>query len=120
MLDKPNQVGIKHRTEDKTAQLCWDIKPQTEDINSPKILGPNLKQDIKAPKILRQKPRLEDIKKPKYSGTSAIETQQCWDKKPKNQGPVVIYIYIYIYYSAHSPLGLFSGRLHQVLCLLLT
>ena len=27
------------------------------------------------------------------------------------------YIY-YIYYSAHSPLGLFSGRLHQVLCLL--
>ncbi len=28
--------------------------------------------------------------------------------------------YTYIYYSAHSPLGLFSGRLHQVLCLLLT
>ena len=29
-------------------------------------------------------------------------------------------VHTYIYYSAHSPLGLFSGRLHQVLCLLLT
>ncbi len=63
MLDKPNQVGIKHRTEDKTAQLCWDIKPQTEDINIPKILGPNLKQDIKSPKNIETKTSPRGYKK---------------------------------------------------------
>ncbi len=34
--------------------------------------------------------------------------------------PIFIHIHTYICYSAHSPLGLFSGRLHQVLRLLLT
>ena len=79
---KPNKVGIKPQTEDKTAQLCWDKTPQTEDINSPKILGPNLKQDIKSPKNIETKTSPRGYKKPKHSGTNAIETQQCRDKKP--------------------------------------
>ncbi len=41
--------------------------------------------------------------------------------RPTPRAPTLpTFTYIYIYYSAHSPLGLFSGRLHQVLCLLLT
>ena len=46
----------------------------------------------------------------------------CEPKKREIHGDVMVHIYTYtyihtnirIYYSAHSPLGLFSGRLHEV------